>query len=1772
MSEIITKNKINKNKPITIDKNTVDNAINDDLPDVEFVDPSDIEQSDEEVENVILENKNKEPDEEKLEANKKNNVEINKINDNIKEIKLNPDDIILTSNNSNENNFEEKLEISNIEIITKDDNRLGHEMFLRIMENDMLRDVPVSLQSNKMIQEEIRKKVEQLYQLKEKGDTILLKEKEDGYLFNENLEKLKEGKFSKIKWAYPVVLDQHVIYALSCDKKKSIEDNLVIDENGENDDENSLNLKSGEVPYGDKMEEQFLQMKEIQSLYKKKSKGEINIVSFYSRLGKQREPYKVAPDTYWNDSDVPKAKNIKLTEYSEIYRYINLNNVKIKNRVGKGPTVIPLTLPEKKEKVESFISEENVDKKIITVDSGELVNIVGFLFIPEVVKNIKNKGYSQKQLEDYREFSENKKELIQEAYKRKLFLNNNVKFELDKPYLILFEYAPDQNNHIVNSEEYLQMLQKVIPLPEDVVDFIIKNNKDLDIYNFNQSLKQWGYKIGTITYNSWEKAKDIIVKSASKELPNIITGVKLEDIGTICKIGENELLRDTQYNSELMRLLYNPDLSYTADVSKYFRGLQCDIQRINSLFQTDDNGSFYYTHSFYDLRQKAYAITNRLKNIEKIRKKLISEIGTLNKKQKDSPEFNISPELENLNVSKLKQQFDKISNDKDYNLNKTFKRKQTLVEELNKIIKNYDKKTKDLELFLKQEAALLVVYYMAKVAEQIDKERLTDVKLGKLLYEKEFENTNINKKQIFNVLEETPLALTSILRQINQLKSYSNKKQLLYTIIQLDGILINKYIYSIFYKKPLLCGHWYYQMLVDSSDTISEKNKWVTEFLSIYGDDGETTKGEESCVVCGTFLDRTKLVESMYIDEWGNPLTLREAQVDEDRRTTYLHSLPASKYDIITSGVKNCKGDEFRQLLKKRKITEVEDLKKAKLACDLITGMLTKMDIDIAPRQFIELVIVCVRESRKIAGLEAYYNEKIKELKIKNKLSNEKIKKLESSSKYQDKVLKSYLGYFIVRYGTLVLAHLLWHLRTAVPQYIPGENSTTSCSFFGYDGDGGFDYIVCVVMESKMLMSSVKIEGKTVRETVSKNKVVQNLRYWVQILEPNYNYALIKKQNYVEDNELFNKRVGSYRNDRINEEIKWGDGNVSILEEKEEIIKKLTDVLKSNKPEEFNLLFNNIIFEIRKRSFKIRNFLNNFVNNAPKTNFDEIVVTCCEQNIEEPGPFINYFIDIDEKIVKMSNDLFRLQLRYNVLSSFLETSQYFVATYQLPIINMNEAPINFLDVPDNFIINAYTTFCHDGPTRGEKHFFENENFPDIERCIKCDWYLKKLKDSNFGREEFVNLMDDVNKKTLVDYTLIKTDRTRLNLVSLKRGSTANQIKEDIQKLAKKISLKVSVESKKDNEIYNKIENFLKNIDNFKNFIPDPETSQLTSPQIVSEKDKIETIIRRNKFVIQKMKEYINEYFRKNVSRIKQGYKIKTNINTSWVPKRDEEKWQKLLIDKNAWLETFLTKTNEKLFKKFKFSFTINNINSIIGVQSVYGYDYKTLVRASLFTLEDAIRVLKHYFIKEMLKFLELSESGEPIVADFYIKLFDEIEKDRNVINLSQKEITKWTDTIQENNLLIRVKYFDAIKEEGSMLFNAPLRQFTDDIYSDPLFNPKLVTNEEVEQEEKEAEEVEQEQYFKEKAYEDLKDNANEQSVEDYVQNAIENELINDEINDEVYDNSLKKEGEDIMDVGYDYGDQGQGIENEGDGFNDYSMNEIWEPVHEPDVEGEQMGV
>ena len=137
---------------------------------------------------------------------------------------------------------------------------------------------------------------------------------------------------------------------------------MFINENNED-----FKILKGEVPYGDKLEDFISQLKEIQSLYKKRKKGEVDYVSFLSKIRKIRESYKSAPDTFWNDDDVPMAKRLKLIDYTNLYRYVNITNPKrIKNRIGRGPLEIPITLPEKKESIaESYIIGiyDNIERK-----------------------------------------------------------------------------------------------------------------------------------------------------------------------------------------------------------------------------------------------------------------------------------------------------------------------------------------------------------------------------------------------------------------------------------------------------------------------------------------------------------------------------------------------------------------------------------------------------------------------------------------------------------------------------------------------------------------------------------------------------------------------------------------------------------------------------------------------------------------------------------------------------------------------------------------------------------------------------------------------------------------------------------------------------------------------------------------------------------------------------------------------------------------------------------------------------------------------------------------------------------------------------------------------------------------------------------------------------------------------------------------------------------------------------------------------------------------
>ena len=1642
----------------------------------------------------------------------------------------------MSSNNKNNNDIGEVFEIANVEVIKISD-EISKNVFIRVIENDMLKKVPVILQNSKSIQEKIRRVTEEFYELKLEAEKIKTKEDEDGYKYNQNLEYLKNGNFSKVKFIKPIVLDQKIIYATKCKKNpKEEEENDFFDKPDPNQE-----------IFSDKLENQKEQNKKINELYKKLSKNEINIVSFYTNYYKEIASYTNPPSEYLKHS--PHFKKVKLSDYTDLFRFViipssvqdNLISVLIDKqerselsagtqefsgfrRIGIGPNIIPLTLPEKKQKVESFLDENlygsNVVNKSITVSSGEQVYIVGLSYLPNE-KLLRERSERSAGIQNPNSKEQNK---YFEETKNK---NSKNETNLSKSKIILFTEIKQNPNNELSNPKYINYLREILPNSNRIIENIINNyensDKNLNIYTLNNELRKWGLSFQTIPIESWKKVKMIIENNSGKIIKRNLNLIPKKEF-KIDVIQGNNLLNQSFFFSDVLKKEYN---------FSRILGTFTEIQRNNILFETYDNGNYYYIKNYEDLKSQI-----------KVDSKLINEnINEIEKKIKKIPTSENERNVKMLSIPEMEKLMNEQKND-DLNENRKIRILERNLRDNKELIKNQKNDEKEYRDYVDQGKTILFFnkkfnkYFKFFLKKKISK------------------NKNDIVKELF-IPNETPKIIQSLLNQINKINDYEERRELIFNIIRLDGILIGKYVYSLFLKQPLICGHWYYLMLIEKNNSITGKRTLTNDMFTIFGDVKE--KDEIVCTVCGSTLDQPSYAEDMFIDQWGNPLLASEVQINEDRRVAYIHSLPANPYDSISSGIKDCNSSEFfgtyDRIARKRnlKINNPDGIKKAKLACDMINSISAKMDINLVPRQFMEIIIVCVKESAKISNLEAFYEEKLRELKIKKKFSEKKISILEKSQKFKNSVLKNYYRFFILRFGTLVLAHLLWHFRTSIPEYFPGSKTTTSCPFFGFEEEEGIQYILCLIKKLKLLRVRITVGIEKINEDIPIFRIEKNLRFWLNELTPNYRNALKRRDEFVRKNEQFRKSQGIKRDDLIKNPINWTQKELLKLPESKNIIKRL----KESKGKQYEIFYSEVILEIRKRAHRYRDFLDDFIDKSPITEFMEIIVNCCEQLNEDDISYIDYFEEFNNQIVNNYDDLIRLQTIYTILNNKLMTTNFYMLSKNRLISILPSLPIKLLDLPNSFIKDAFNAFCHDGLTTGEYHEFENNDFPEIKRCLKCGWLAVDLEKTEFTREQFIKLMENVNSKS-IQKPIEKKKIKMLNVVSLKRNATLKIINQNLEKLISKMSKNIRSGGKK---MENQIRNFFNNLDNFDNFIPDNLEKDIGNPA----KNKIILVTKRRKFAIQKIKTYINDLFRTNISRIRYGYKIKsiTDDDINWIQKNKKEYWEKIFINRLEWIEPFLTESNKKIFKLFNFSFSINDINNINGVQNVYDINYKNIIRTSLFNSTDAINVLKNYFLQEMIKFLDLAGSGEPVVAEFYLKMIEKIELEKKIINMSEKDFDKWKDTLQEKSTLIRVKYFEIIKEEGVM-FNAPYKNFIDQVFTGPFQDPILSTQEN-QNEEDESEKTEKEEFLKEEAVKKLGDQANEQSIQDFVDDQIEEDEINEELEKEIYDNHLKKEGEEIMDIGYDYGDQAQGIENEGDGFNDYSMNQVWDPVHEPDL-------
>ena len=1467
---------------------------------------------------------------------------------------------------------------SNIIIKNKETNTIEKSIYEKVLQNEMLKDVPLELQNDKLVQDDIRREVNEIIELKEKTDKILDAEKDYG---NQTTKDVYKGNFHNAKWIIPVVLDQHYVYALNCIN----EDN----DNNENEKENEVQT---ELLFGDVLKEQSDQMISLFKLYKSYGKNEISLESFYNKFNQLTKAYSSPPITFFNEKNIPKAKVINPENYEQVIRYITFDKDNYKLRVSKGRYTINI--------------EDKNKTNEITLSSNESLYIVGFLFSPSGNIN------------------------TEEAFNNEIKDISKININLDTSYYIRFENAKSENNFKIDDIKYKEIIKKLIPTQLEVVKhFYEKNPNNNSLEDVNKYMSKWNYSFENIDYDSFK----LILENINN----------LEFKKSILEKDETECKNDLKFD-KLIEFIY-----------KYIKYQKCNKNKISYLNNSFDEGLYYYINEYAE-------------NIKKQEKYI----------EKNKNKENINDLFEDkFDIKELKDSFGK---------NYTFELDYDLSEEtLNKNLKD----------------ASINVYnnYFQSILSLLKKDELSEINKETILSKKENKE---EKKLYFKIPKIKSKEFEKIITNLNTIKTYQEKLDLIYLIIKNDGLLINNWVYSIKYGEPFICGHWYYKMLVDEASTNEDRQRYLYELLTIYGDKQESSKGEENCKFCGVFIDQSKKVNTTFIPDWGVPLKYDDAYELKKTFIEYEHTLKINPYDQLSENVKNCNSGEFKEEIKIRNITDNNSIMLLNLGCKFMNAILSIIDINIHQRYFIEILYVCLKEINEYISYEKFVEEQQTNLISTNK------KTLDINTLYKIELY--------IKFTTLVMSHLLWFLRILIPQTVPGNNAKTKCSFFGFDSIPGFQYLLCVVSDAKMLK---KPELNTF---FTKNEIFSSFKFWEMKIRPNYRNAYFKKKDYYY---LQNKNT---ENERLDINVNYYEKLKNIFEtfkiEKDYDFKNILNEKDLNKKLEF---YNNIYYKNSYFTKLILDYKNNILNENYKEISKEIVVSCCPDNpkkykISLTGTKILY------EYIKNNLRYLSYNEKYNDNSGI---KNFYVNIDKSSIVNKNLTPINLLDIPNEWINFAFMRYCHSGPSKGEIHFFEENN-----KCIKCGFSKEQLENEKFSNENFVSLLNIIYEKHLEK--IKKEDEIKYYTPSSTKDKNLDNLLNSISN---------NLEGKDKEARIKKIRNILNNLDNFNNIYKEDDSKTIKEKILFEQEKEI--------FIIRKLKNYINIFFRKNVSKVKNGYKVNHNIED-----KKNVKLNQFILDDKLWLEKFLTETNKKIFQKIKFIHNSNFIDNLVAKMPLYNTDYTKIIKSSKYTNKNLINFLKSYLIDEMFNFISIISPNESILASFYENIFQKIENDKKIINMSDELVKKWEDTIREDNKIKNVKAYDAI--EGKDI-NPVFKENILQSIQNPLEKDKFKSDQEINEEQEYYKSSEEDQYLEERAVQEgIK---GDQEISDYIQNQKEERLLDEEQEKEIYNNEILQEGENVLDVGTDYGEPGQGIDNEGAVLNDVAAAELWDGIRDDSI-------
>lgn len=937
-------------------------------------------------------------------------------------------------------------------------------------------------------------------------------------------------------------------------------------------------------------------------------------------------------------------------------------------------------------------------------------------------------------------------------------------------------------------------------------------------------------------------------------------------------------------------------------------------------------------------------------------------------------------------------------------------------------------------------------------------------KKGELAHNLEEGKTNNNVVKNIELKEmNTSDILTNFIHSINSLSNNDLQTNIIYELIEKDGILIGKDVYSKKFKCKMVCGHYHYGGRIIKSTNIDKRDLLYKELVTIFGDGGESNKKDYVCTNCGQAILQLDFDEVEGYTSSGAFILSRSVMEKDEMEET---KTADEKIYFI-----DCEDRSFQELLY-REGFDIGGSGVYVNYCDfIINNLCQKTGVKITIVDLIKIIKDCAQKINILIPKERYRERLLQKYRERTKLSSYHLEQMTmKDSSGKDDLDRSYDNYRQINANCIMAARFLICMQTAIPIYERSSGGAIG-GFKSFDGEDGLLYMINVL--ENLGGNGISFDG---REHAGED---ESFSHYLRL-----NYDAFRKTRGVMD--LYQQKIEYIRELKKKKTI-FIDGNEPYLY-KTPIYKNVptlpdnfkVQLLSSKNGNDFKAKSNQLVDRMLFVGQEIKRIIQEVIQKYKYDDSSFILPegSCCGEELER---YVDYFMYIQihyqdrEKAESIFQYMDEARELYNMYQKYILTSGSF-SIFRLKnaeYFQQNMNPIilgNLENTSQEIIQEMFENYVDEGEYKGTPR--EYVGIGKDAKDVKSGKTREQILNKTYSRDEYKKLLKDIEKKTTIlpekeEMKMEKIQRHKLLMMELKDQADKNldrSISEFVNTIANVLN------KKGDETLKNYYNNFIKNMGYFSNIrifdtneketiVEENHRSKVIDivDDSVKNKEKadkgfnfyevnkrrmnIKNQLYKDEFRAQYLRRVFNTYFRFYLSFIQNNMNLQDmidRVNDKIVGSEVHGQDIRNDIGKNfEFIKKYMTPDTNQYFKDLVFEYDSEQINAIVGTNDIYTNNFTQIIYSD-FNMKNASNVVLYLLVKELYRMIlcKSHDSGTvvsassrkcQVICEFIMDIFKIIQNDTKMYNDCSNEIERFKEVMLINIINDKIRKEESVE-------------------------------------------------------------------------------------------------------------------------------------------------